>query len=268
MFTEISKKFVDYWAYHWRVERRHKMQGIFEWDKSVVTLAERACELSQGMKILDLGCGGGDQLKVFAERGYDVTGIDIASSLVSFARKQLSENSLDGEVYCKDMRDIDYNGVFDCCVLLSFSFGFFMDEGDQDLLYKINQALIPCGKVFIMYMSPRESKLTRTWESIEGGFALNEEWYNSEDCTYRSRNYHVKSDGLVIIPAENDLYNANEVIRCYTVPEMKRMLIEAGFEKMTFMSHKNISNFEHKPSSDERLNIVVATKTSCKNLVK
>ena len=265
MFLEIKKRFDEYWAYQWRIERRHKIPGIFEWDQKLVTLIEKSCNLNPRMKILDLGCGGGDQLKVFSERGYSVTGIDIASSLADFAKKQLQLNSLAGEIRCMDMRNINYCEEYDACVLLSFTFGFFMDEGDQELLYKINNALAVGGHVFIMYMSPRESKRTRTWENINGGYALNEEWYDSERCTYCSNNFHVMSDGSIIIPADDDVYNANEIIRCYTVPEMKRMLKSAGFGEMTFMSHNNVTNPNHQPSPEERLNIVADSTQTLKN---
>ena len=40
------------------------------------------------MKILDLGCGGGDQAKVFAGKGYHVTGIDITANLIEFAKSR------------------------------------------------------------------------------------------------------------------------------------------------------------------------------------
>lgn len=262
MFSIITKQFADYWAYHWRIERRHSIPGIFEWDQRVVTLVERVCNLKTGMKILDLGCGGGDQLRVFAERGYTVTGVDIAPVLIEFAKKQFKENSLKGELICADMRHIDYHNSYDACVFLSFTFGFFMDEGDQDLLYKVNRALVQNGKIFIMYMAPREAKHSRTWEPIKEGYALTEEWYNSEKCIFCSRNTHILSDGTIIVPSEKDVYNANESIRCYTVPEMKKMLKLAGFSEMQFYSHKNISDYEHIPDEDERLNIVVAIKTS------
>lgn len=262
MLSTIPKQFTDYWAYHWRIERRHSIQGIFEWDQRVVTLVEHTCNLKAGMKILDLGCGGGDQLKVFAERGYNVTGIDIAPVLIEFAQKQFSENLLQGEFVCSDMRNIAYANSYDACVLLSFTFGFFMDDGDQELLYKVNCALVMSGKIFIMFMAPREAKLTRTWEAIKDGYALTEEWYNSEKCIFCSRNIHILSEGKIIIPSEDDVYNANETIRCYTVPEMKKMLELAGFSDMQFYSHKNISNYDHVPDPAERLNIVVATKKS------
>lgn len=70
MFKAVQKSFLECWAYHWRIERRHKTPGIFEWDQRIVALIEQTCDLKQGMKVLDLGCGGGDQIKVFAERGH------------------------------------------------------------------------------------------------------------------------------------------------------------------------------------------------------
>ena len=80
-----EKSWNEFWARYWRIDRRHAIPGIFEWDCQLVDFIEHVCQLSPGQRILDLGCGGGDQAKVFAQRGYRVVGVDIAPSLVECA---------------------------------------------------------------------------------------------------------------------------------------------------------------------------------------
>jgi 2-polyprenyl-3-methyl-5-hydroxy-6-metoxy-1,4-benzoquinol methylase len=94
MLKTIEKSWNEFWAYYWRITDRHKIPGIFEWDKKLVDFIEHVCELSPGNRVLDLGCGGGDQAKVFAQKGYEVVGIDIAPSLIEYAKKQFKENNL------------------------------------------------------------------------------------------------------------------------------------------------------------------------------
>jgi 2-polyprenyl-3-methyl-5-hydroxy-6-metoxy-1,4-benzoquinol methylase len=82
----IEKSWEEFWAYYWRVTSRHRIPGIFEWDQKLVSLIEEKCNVCPPKRILDLGCGGGDQAKVFTERGYTVVGIDVAESLIEYAR--------------------------------------------------------------------------------------------------------------------------------------------------------------------------------------
>lgn len=133
----VEKSWNEFWAYYWRVEHHHSIPGIFEWDRRLVDFIEHVCELSPGMNILDLGCGGGDQAKVFSRKEYEVIGIDIAPPLIDFARKQFAEEGLSGAFITGDMRELDYEGVFDAYVILSGTFGFFSDEENLALLCSI-----------------------------------------------------------------------------------------------------------------------------------
>jgi cyclopropane fatty-acyl-phospholipid synthase-like methyltransferase len=54
--------FEEYWGYYWRIDSRHAVQGIFDWDRDLVDLIEEQCELKPGAAVLDLGCGGGEYL--------------------------------------------------------------------------------------------------------------------------------------------------------------------------------------------------------------
>ncbi len=72
-----EKTWNQFWAAYWRIDDRHSIPGIFEWDRQLVDFIEHVCRLSPPSRILDLGCGGGDQAKVFSRKGYDVIGISM-----------------------------------------------------------------------------------------------------------------------------------------------------------------------------------------------
>src|SRR4030042_2343950 len=109
MLKTIEKTWNEFWAIYWRIDHRHSIPGIFEWDKQLVNFIEHVCQLSPGARILDLGCGGGDQAKVFASKGYEVVGIDIAPPLIEFARQQFQKPGLKSTFIVGDMRAINYN---------------------------------------------------------------------------------------------------------------------------------------------------------------
>ena len=52
----------------------------------------------KGRKLLEIGCGMGDQLAYFASRGAEVVGIDVSQESLIFAQRMLQEQKLTGKV--------------------------------------------------------------------------------------------------------------------------------------------------------------------------
>jgi ubiquinone/menaquinone biosynthesis C-methylase UbiE len=261
MLKKIEKSWNEFWAYFWRVTGRHQIPGIFEWDERLIGLIESTCRTTPSMKVLDLGCGGADQARVFAEKGYSVVGIDIAEPLIEHAKKSFKENGLTATFIVDDMRNITYHDEFDLCTLLSGTFGFFSDYDNFKLLKKIHRALKKNGKLFMMYLSPfRERKRIRTWKEIDGGYELSETWFDMETATYRGTSRLIMNDGLIIVPKEEADYHANEVIRCYANPEIATLLENAGFGNITHLSREHIDDPNASLNPWDMREIVAAEK--------
>jgi SAM-dependent methyltransferase len=258
----LDLTYEQYWGYYWRVTSRHKIPGIFEWDKDLVEMIERECEVPKGASVLDLGCGGGDQAKLFASKGCRVVGIDKVASLVAFAEDAFLHEGLRGEFHQGDMRLIGYEDEFDLCVMLSGTFGLFSEHENDDLLTRIHRALRPGGKAFLSYSSlERYSKLshTRSWNNIDGGYALREEWFDAPTSTYRTKNVHILLDGRMIRAADEKGYGADEVIRCYGAREIELLGGRTGFTVKAHLSNNNIGNPGYVPEPHEpRGNIILA----------
>jgi cyclopropane fatty-acyl-phospholipid synthase-like methyltransferase len=233
----------EFWAYYWRVTERRTIPAIAEYDHKVVSLVEAQCHLSPTKRILDLGCGGGDQARIFAEKGYVVTGIDIAPSLIRHAKEKIGSNQNRTTFLVSDMRNIDYQNDFDVCTLLSGTFGFFSEEENQSLLNKISIALTANGYIFIMYVSAHRTDLNkRSWKRIDNGYQLTEQWFDAEASTYHSTVKLISDDGEMIIPKNEEGYHANESIRCYTPMEIGKMLMKAGFANIVHLARKHLDD--------------------------
>jgi 2-polyprenyl-3-methyl-5-hydroxy-6-metoxy-1,4-benzoquinol methylase len=262
---ELRLTWQEYWGYYWRVVARHKIPSIFKWDQDLVDLIEKQCTLKPGASILDLGCGGGDQAKLFARKGYRVVGIDKVKSLIEFATDAFKREGLKGEFHTADMRDIEYRDEFDLCVMLSGTFGILKEKENEQLLQIIHRALKPDGQAFIDYL-PIESNSnlshTRSWSEIDGGFSLREGWFDVPTSTYRTKYIHILLDGKIIKPAEEADYHADEIIRCYGCREIEDLAERTGYSVKAHLSRKQIGNPDYIPEAGEPRGMLVLVKSS------
>jgi ubiquinone/menaquinone biosynthesis C-methylase UbiE len=253
----------EYWGYYWRVINRHRIPGIFQWDRELVDLIQEVCKLAPGAKILDLGCGGGDQAKVFAQKGFKVTGIDNVPSLITFARDAFRKEGLSGEFIEQDMRAIKYESRFDLVTMLSGTFGFFNESENLEILEKIYRALKSGGAAFLDYLPlERFSRVEhrRTWDQIENGYSLAEEWFDAPTATYRTRHLHILYDGRIIEGADEEGYGANEVIRCYSAREIELLAGSVGFKITAHLTRNHVGNPGYQAKDDEPRGMLVLLK--------
>ncbi|HDQ72135.1 MAG TPA: class I SAM-dependent methyltransferase [Chloroflexi bacterium] len=270
MLQVEERSWNEFWAEYWRIEQRHRIPGIFAWDRQLVNFVEHVCELSPGQRILDLGCGGGDQAKVFAQKGYEVVGVDIAPSLIAYAREQFEREGLAGTFVVGDMRDIGaiddtdagpFPDSFDACVLLSGTFGFFGEEEDREILRAIRRTLKDGGRVFVNFLVPKEfNGREKTWSETDDGWNLRETCFDAETSTYHSRTFIVRKDGVIIKPRPEPGYHAEETIRCYTIPEMQKMLVVADLRYVASYSSRRLALPPQPLAPDTARNVVVAER--------
>ena len=230
MHTVEERTWNEFWAKFWRVDHRHSIPHIHEWDKNLVEFIEHVCKLTPPMKILDLACGGGDQARHFARKGYHVIGIDLAPSLVEYADTRSKTESLNAEFVANDIYNIQYNKEFDACVVLGGSFGFHGPASDYELLENINRSLKPGGRLYISFRTvDRLFGKSQVWYDTPQGWLLCEEIYDEERKESSLNWYLVDSETRVIRFKNDSDSDFDRVIRCYTLDEMESMLTDAGF---------------------------------------
>jgi len=130
-------------------------------------------------KMLDLGCGSGRHSKYLASKGFDVTGIDLASSSIRQA-KRWENGKL--RFYRHDMRVPFGRSVFDLVFNFFTSFGYFDDPSeDHQVINNIYSALTPGGMLVMDYINPvpAERKLVANEEKEIDGIIYNiSRWTN------------------------------------------------------------------------------------------
>ena len=263
MMRIVEKTWNEYWAYQSRIIQREAIPGIEGADRQLVDFIEQACELKTGQRILDIGCGGGHQALHMAKRGYKVLGLDIAPDLIKNARDMFRKEGVKGRFVVADMRKMAFKEEFDVSLMLGSTFGFFGDAEDESILRAMKVATRKKGKVFISFTAANELlKNSKSWRRINDGWHLYEGWFNPVTNSYHTESVIITDNGTVIKPKYETGYSANESIRCYTLPEMKKMLENVGLRCVASYSLRDLSIPPKEPNSGVIRNIVLAQNGS------
>jgi SAM-dependent methyltransferase len=68
-------------------------------------------------RVLDLGCGAGNNVRFLAREGFDVVGIDGSRTALEVARRRIEEDGLKAELKAMDFGALDFaDGHFDCVI--------------------------------------------------------------------------------------------------------------------------------------------------------
>lgn len=129
--------------------------------------------LSEGSRLVDLGCGPGLYAERFARCGVAVTGIDISESSLAYAGEQARRAGLAIEYRKQSYCDAFGEGRFDAALLVWEDFGVLSPDDRQAVLRNVVAALRPGGRFALDVASERRLAgldPRGTWESCKSGF--------------------------------------------------------------------------------------------------
>jgi len=183
-------------------------------------------KLESGTKVLDLCCGMGRHSLSLAEKGYEVTGMDLSDVLLDEAKQ--ADGSENVNWVQGDMRELPLaDEEFGAVVNLFTSFGYFKEDAEHiRVLKEIRRVLRPGGRFIIDFMNPPHVKrhLKPYSEREEDGLKI-EERRTIEDGFVKKH--------ITIIPQSEDggeVREYDERVKLYTLETFTKMLEEAGLE--------------------------------------
>ncbi len=213
--------------------------------------------LQKGARILDLGCGPGLYCTRFAEREFDVTGIDYSKRSIQYAKEYATQHDLKIEYIYKDYLTINYDNVFDLVTLIYYDFGVLSDQDRDFLLCKIHKSMKPGGKFLFDVCTPKchESvKEQRTWEYEEKGFWKPMPYLLlTEKIKYPKQNVLLTQYFVFDGNSDFDIYRIWD--HAYTKESISKVLSDAGFNDVQF--YGDITGREYSDDS-ETVNIIAA----------
>jgi cyclopropane fatty-acyl-phospholipid synthase-like methyltransferase len=145
---------------------------------------QKHLQLSQGAKVLDVPCGNGRLALELASRGFDLTGVDIASEFIEEAKAKSTASGAKVEWHNREMRDLPWQAVFDAAFCFGNSFGYLDNGGNRDFLEAVARVLKRGARLLMDAPAVAESLLPtfqeRRWFEVGGITLLIDSRYDHE----------------------------------------------------------------------------------------
>lgn len=204
-----------------------------------------------GSLILDLACGKGRYSRYLAEKGYDVTGIDIAAESIAYAQQFENEHL---SFFQHDMRLPYRINYFEYIFNFFTSFGYFETEKDHlKTVCNIAKGLRPDGKFVLDFFNSK--KVIRNLRPHEVK--------QVEDVVFHIQR-SVDAEGYILknIQFEDNglFYDYTERVRAFTLEDFVEMFGQAGLKIANTFGDYYLHEFDEMES--DRL-ILVGCKSGC-----
>lgn len=204
-------------------------------EKSIDWIAD-TFPCNQYPKVLDLGCGPGIYTQRFQKKGYHVTGIDISSRSIAYAKKSAQEKGLDITYLRADYTNMQLQDTFHLITMIYCDFGVLSFETRKSLLKDIYQLLRPDGMfLFDVFRSTKYEGMqeAKTWEVCEHGF------WHEKLCLILHSFYRYDEDNsflqqYTIMTKEDEVYRYHIWEHTFTYEELILELTSAGFNNIRF----------------------------------
>ena len=180
----------------------------------------------QPKSILDVACGTGNVSETLADRGYDVTGVDLSDEMIKIAKTKSGRV----DYYTQGIAQINLDRRYDAAVSLFDSLNYVLDPAELALgMCKVNQHIEDNG-LFIFDVNTIYALENHFFDrGCMGKDSFPRYMWTSE---YDHSTAICKVDMTFEVLSEAGILRFEEVHRQrgYTLEELSGMMVDAGFE--------------------------------------
>jgi len=199
---------------------------------------EKALDLPQGSKILDLCCGPGRHTMALADKGYTMSGLDLSKQYLKRAAREARKRNLSIDFRHGDMRKIPFRGKFDAVINIFTSFGYFQDEEDNfKVIEGISRRLKPGGK-FLVDVINRDYLIRNItdshWFEREDVICLQEHFFDAETSRIEDRWVFMEKGSRKEFDVSIRVYALHEMIDMFERAGLKYESAWGGFDGQEF----------------------------------
>lgn len=205
-------------------------------------------ELPSGSRILDIGCGFGRHSIELARRGYQVTGLDPATAMISAARHKAAKASVMPDFHEVRAEEFRADTPYEAAICLFTTLGQVSSGGEsgRGLVASAHRALEP-GSPFAVEVPQREPA-AREMKAVDT-------YGQGESYTKVSRRFNpadntVTEQFTVVSPQKRQIYDLR--YRLYSQDELRALLQTAGFAIQAWFG-----NYSGKPLQEDDATMLV-----------
>lgn len=207
------------------------MQDV-PYDKWIDRFIEKMTQYDiKGNHVLDVACGTGEFSVRLADKGYQVTGVDLSEEMLSIARAKADEYNVSIPFYHQNMVDLDMGELFDSIVIFCDSLNYLKSEQDvQSTFQRVYKQLHEGGLfMFDVHSIYKIEEIFTNATFADAGEGVSYIWNSFEG----EEPYSVEHElSFFVKDEETDLYDRfeeNHYQRTYPIAILEQWLRDAGF---------------------------------------
>jgi ubiquinone/menaquinone biosynthesis C-methylase UbiE len=188
--------------------------------------------------ILEVGCGTGNRGKLFINKGYEYTGLDISEGMLRIARKKYPElRFIQG-----DVRKLSLKEKFDSVIFLGVGSAYLITDDDVVSALKSMKKLVDRGVIIIDgfdadFIIPNFKK-NISWSKQVGSKTITRKSINKLSPNYhnawdRQLTYIVDDDGV------EKKYTDSAILRAFSGKELKTFFANVGIISTSIVHNNN-----------------------------
>ncbi len=246
MRTDFGHEVYDSWYLD---QGRYNFESL-EFVEKHFPFYEQVLQLSKNDYILEAGCGIGSYTRVFARYGYQIVGMDLSPNFLSEAETIAQRENLEIEFILCDYNKMSFEAHFSV-IFFEGSFFYSSKEGLMSLLTRLHKALTANGRLYFVHHNQNaiRKKLPRTKrDEIEKDVIV------IQQVEYDNINNMERCSWVKIDHKTEKHYRCDFSVMHLSPDELKKCLIESGFDDFHFYKKREIGDFD--PMIDSGFSVV------------